>query len=235
MYLYVFTNKINGMEYVGQSLTDPGLNGGRIQSHFSGSGNHILGKDIVSYGKDAFSVQVYHFPNWTTQAELDAGEKAFIAARDCIEPNGYNLTDGGKKEYTVSDGTRQLMKKSGKKRDYNPISSVWNFAPDIVIQYTIYEVPLHLIAKAYSVSTATISKILKSQGAKLRSASEAKQVSDKKGKKRHPVWQSASDVIKLHDENKISKRQLAKRYRCSRTLISSILVSKTDFIVFHEQ
>lgn len=226
MYLYVFTNEVNGMEYVGQSLTDPRLNGGRIQSHLSGSGNPILGKDIVEYGKDAFSLQVYHFPDWTTQAELDAGEKAFIAARDCIEPNGYNLTDGGKKGFTVSDETRRLMKKSGKKRDYNPVSSVWNFAPDIVIQYIIYEVPSYLIAKAYSVSAATISKILKSQGAKLRSASEAKQVSDKKGRKRHPVWKSASDVIKLHDECKISKRQLAKRYKCSTTLISSILVNK---------
>ena len=226
MYLYVFTSKVNGMQYVGQSLTDPRLPRGRIQSHFVGEGNRKLVKDIIDYGKDAFSVQVYHFPDWVTQAELDAGEKAFIAARDCIDPNGYNLTDGGKTGYKVSDGTRRLMKKGGRKRDYNPVSSVWNFAPDIVVQYTIYKVPLHSIAKVYGVSFTTISKIIRSQGIKLRSASEAKQLSDKKDKKWHPAWQSKSDIIKLHTEDKIPKNQLAKRYKCSWNLICSILESR---------
>ncbi|GEM_PF-1624995 len=225
MYLYVFTNKVKGMQYVGQSLTDPRLDGGRIQSHFSGRGNHSLGKDIIGYGKNAFSVQVYHFPNWTTQAELDAGEKAFIAARDCIEPNGYNLTDGGKNGFTVSDETRRLMKKSGKKRCY-PVNPVWNFAPDIVVQYVIYKVPSSLIAKVYGVSSITISKIIQSQGIKLRSKSEAKQLSDKKDKKWHPAWQFRSDIIKLHDEDKMSERQLTKRYKCSNTTIRNILESR---------
>lgn len=223
MYLYVFTNNVNGMQYVGQSEKDPRLPGGRIHSHFSGNGGASeLYKGLTDYGKDAFSVQVYHFPNWTTQAELDAGEKAFIAAIDCIDPNGYNKTDGGKRQYAVSENVNRL--RVGRKRSVlSFFKSVWNFAPDIVVQYTVFKSSLNSIASAYGVSGSTIRKILLSKGIELRSGSES--AYNRVPKKTCKAHQLSDEIVNFYTNDKISMSQLARRYKCSRTTIRNILAN----------
>lgn len=40
MYIYILTNKMNGKQYVGQSINDPLKTGGRVYEHFRRSKKH---------------------------------------------------------------------------------------------------------------------------------------------------------------------------------------------------
>lgn len=97
--IYLRTNKINGMQYVGQTkdfeLREKQFN--RINQRYA---NKILTEDRREFGLDSFNVEI--LAEVETQEESWALEKTYIKAYNTKYPNGYNMSDGGE----TSKGTK---------------------------------------------------------------------------------------------------------------------------------
>ena len=110
MYLYVLTNKVNGKQYVGQSINHPQGRSGRVLRHFNLENDTIISRAIIKYGKCNFSVEVMHYPNWN-QEQLNKGEQELISERNAVVPNGYNCTHGGKNGSPSEATKRKISEK----------------------------------------------------------------------------------------------------------------------------
>lgn len=112
MIIYLITNKVNGKQYVGQTIHT--LNE-RWANHCSkNSGCVALKHAIDKYGKNMFDKVV--IDTASSQEELDEKEKFWIKALNTMSPNGYNLTSGG--EHAVfSDEVKEKLRvaNTGKK------------------------------------------------------------------------------------------------------------------------
>jgi group I intron endonuclease len=90
VFIYLIRNKINGKEYVGQTIQCLGkrwyahLNGKRCPIDFA----------IRKYDSENFELKVLAIPN--SLEEMNLGEEAHILARNCLAPHGYNLKPGGR-------------------------------------------------------------------------------------------------------------------------------------------
>ena len=113
MLVYLATNKINGKQYVGQTVKKLNL---RWNEHTSNQSNSVLHKAIRKHGKENFSVEKIHDCN--SKEEMDFVEIFYIILLDTKAPNGYNLTDGGegRSGYTLSEESKRKIsqKNSGK-------------------------------------------------------------------------------------------------------------------------
>ena len=112
--IYLVTNKINGKQYVGQTVT----------KHSRHGHGHAIKDAYKKYGHSRFE-----YKNLTegdlSQNQLDCFEKFWIEVFDCLAPNGYNLEGGGRwgkyvyhspnKGIKASDETRKKMSESQKK------------------------------------------------------------------------------------------------------------------------
>lgn len=115
MIVYLITNKINGKQYIGQTiqpLED------RWRYHKSKSSRCLALKSAIDkYGVDSFEIEILTICN--NDQELNKKEVEFIKQFNTLAPNGYNLTTGGERPY-YSNESREKMSKSGKNR--SPIS-----------------------------------------------------------------------------------------------------------------
>lgn len=87
--IYLITNKLDGMKYVGQTTRT-------IEERFEEHKRHkkfFIGNAINKDGAKNFTIEVIE--ECETQEQLSEREKYWIAYFDCIAPKGYNLTDGG--------------------------------------------------------------------------------------------------------------------------------------------
>ena len=102
--IYVITNLINNMKYVGQTRTKLKK---RI-AHHKKHNAHYLGNAIKHYGWENFKVDILE--ECRTPEELNKCEIFWIEKLNCKFPNGYNLTDGGNtpKGRVVSDREKIL-------------------------------------------------------------------------------------------------------------------------------
>ncbi len=102
--IYLITNKVNGMQYVGQTIHKLKH---RIEHHKRYNKSY-LGNAIKSYGWENFEVAILEECN--SPEELDEREIFWIKKLNCKIPNGYNLTDGGHapKGRYVSEHERNL-------------------------------------------------------------------------------------------------------------------------------
>jgi group I intron endonuclease len=107
MYIYCITNNINGKQYVG--LTTRNVN--ESKSYY-GSGIHI-NRAIKRYGKSNFNKDILE--EITDKDKLSTRERYWINELNTISPNGYNLTDGGERGYTISDESLETMSKKARK------------------------------------------------------------------------------------------------------------------------
>lgn len=92
MNIYLITNKLNEMKYVGQTHKS-------IEQRFSSHCNrnsdlNYLQRAINKYGKENFEICLLTTAN--TSDELNELEIYHIASLNTVYPNGYNLTIGGK-------------------------------------------------------------------------------------------------------------------------------------------
>lgn len=87
--IYLITNIINGMKYVGQTRRPLKV---RISEHKRGS--QCVDKAIQKYGWGNFKIEVPE--ECDSQEKLDTRENFWICELNCKKPSGYNLTDGGK-------------------------------------------------------------------------------------------------------------------------------------------
>lgn len=114
--VYIFTNRINGKQYVGKTIQRFKRRLGQHLSVAKNFGdNSIFHKAIRKYGIDMFDVKQIKIP----KLKLLAYEKYMIAKLNTKAPNGYNLTDGGEgtNGRVCSKTTRNKISKSqlGKK------------------------------------------------------------------------------------------------------------------------
>ena len=81
--VYVITNLITGMKYVGKTTRT-------IKKRFSehASAKNHLGNAIRKYGRENFKIEVLE--ECETPEQLDEREIYWIAKLDCKHPNGYN-------------------------------------------------------------------------------------------------------------------------------------------------
>ena len=83
--IYLVTNKLNGKQYVGQTIT----------KHSRHGHGHALRDAYKKYGHSMFLYQPITEGN-LSQLQLDCFEKFWIDVFDCLAPNGYNLESGGR-------------------------------------------------------------------------------------------------------------------------------------------
>lgn len=106
--IYKITNLIDGMVYIGQTTGKPNR---RWKQHLSVKIKYHLHNSINKYGKDNFKFEVIDTAN--SIDELNILEKFYIKNFNCLFPNGYNLTDGGKNGLK-SEYTKQKMSLANK-------------------------------------------------------------------------------------------------------------------------
>lgn len=90
--VYVVTNLLDDMQYVGQtikSLKERWLDHGLP----SNKRNLYFGNAIRRYGRGVFAVECVH--ECQSKEEMDFVETFYISLLNTVRPNGYNLTTGG--------------------------------------------------------------------------------------------------------------------------------------------
>ncbi len=92
--VYVLTNTVNGMCYVGKTEKDPEK---RWDSHIKAAERvrpkHYLHRAIRKYGVEKFTAEVVQ--RCRTAETLNAAEKRWVRKLDSMAPGGYNMTAGG--------------------------------------------------------------------------------------------------------------------------------------------
>lgn len=88
MIIYTFTNKINGKQYVGQTIRE-------LEERFKEHKRKpsILNSALKKYGDNNFDLKVVDSAK--TIEELNQKEVEWIQKLGCVEPFGYNLCYGG--------------------------------------------------------------------------------------------------------------------------------------------
>lgn len=95
-YIYLTTNHINGMKYIGKHY-------GELDDSYLGSGK-LLKQDILKYGKEHFTKSILHVSN--NDLENDEKEKYFIALYNATSnPLFYNIHVGGSGGNTMAGYT----------------------------------------------------------------------------------------------------------------------------------
>lgn len=110
--IYLITHVENGMRYVGQSVNIER----RWYQHSRGCKHQRIGLSILKHGWSAFETSILEICD---RDNLNDRERHWVAALDCVSPNGYNLKTGGDQLVKVSDETRMKMSAAMKGR---PIS-----------------------------------------------------------------------------------------------------------------
>lgn len=90
MIVYLATNKVNGKQYVGQTIR-PLLE--RWKDHCRVVDNNYFHNAIRKYGAENFSLEI--IDQAETLEELDRKEMYWIEELGTLYPNGYNLKEGG--------------------------------------------------------------------------------------------------------------------------------------------
>ena len=97
--IYLLIDGTNDMEYVGQTRHSLEK---RFKEHKRHKKYHI-GNAINKHGEDMF-VKVILKECYSPE-ELSYWERHFIKSRDTMAPNGYNLTEGGERDFRMSPET----------------------------------------------------------------------------------------------------------------------------------
>ena len=106
-YIYLITNKINGKQYVGQSIRDD-IKIRWKQHKNNKSGDTPISKAYNKYGIENFKFQIICicFDNDCNKYEID-----YIKKYNTISPNGYNLREGGENSKHHIDTIKLISQK----------------------------------------------------------------------------------------------------------------------------
>jgi group I intron endonuclease len=116
MIVYVITNKINGKQYVGQTV-QPLEN--RWSAHKSDSSGCLgLKAAFEKHGIENFTIEQIGATN--SLEELNKIEREQIKALGTLSPNGYNLTSGGEQpKFSLESRAKMSRSHLGKKPSVN--------------------------------------------------------------------------------------------------------------------
>lgn len=182
--IYKITNKVNGKSYIGQTRYTIEF---RWKQHQHKKDNTYFYNAIHKYGVENFSIEILEECNIE---DLNSREIFYIAKYDTFN-NGYNLTIEG-------DGNRKLLLDDS----YNEIKELY-----------LSGFSSNKIATLYRVDKASITKILRSLGVKIRS------------NKLSINHQEFLELVKDYQSG-YSLNELSKRYDCSHTGLKEYLLKK---------
>lgn len=111
--IYMYTNKINGKQYIGQTIHSISRRAGYHLTNYIKS-SPKFGRAILKYGYENFSSTILH-DNIEDKSMLDAYESLYIELYNTIE-NGYNIAEGG---YSLHDKGVYEKSKQTQFRKYN--------------------------------------------------------------------------------------------------------------------
>lgn len=111
MIIYVFTNKINGKKYVGQTSRNFKE---RVGEHLRRNVTYF-DKALKKYGISNFDYEIVD--NACSIDELNEKEKFWIVKNDSMIPNGYNLCEGGGVTVGYTHSMESKIKMSISKRE----------------------------------------------------------------------------------------------------------------------
>ena len=183
-YIYKITNKVNGKSYIGQTRYTIEF---RWRQHIHKKDNTYFHNAIKKYGVDNFIVEKLEECNIE---DLNEREIYYIAKYNTFK-DGYNLTIGG-------NGNRTLILDD----KYDEIRSLY-----------LSGFSSNKIATLFRVDKASIVKILKQLGVKIRTNSL------------NINKQELEELIQDY-KNGYSLRELAKRYDCSGPGLKDFLIKK---------
>ena len=183
-FIYKITNKVNGKSYIGQTRYTIEF---RWKQHQHKKDNTYFHNAIRKYGADNFIVEKLEECNIE---DLNEREIYYIAKYNTFK-DGYNLTIGG-------DGNRTLLLDN----KYEEISALY-----------LSGFSSNKIATLYKVDKASIVKILKQLGIKIRNNSL------------NINRQELEELIQDYQSG-YSLRELAKRYDCSAPGLKEFLIKK---------
>lgn len=113
MRIYKITNKLNGKQYVGQTIAT--LNK-RFSSHVCAANKgstSIIHNAIRKYGKAAFEIELLE--ECPSFGDLDKAECKWTTRLNTIAPNGYNVEAGGcRNRGSMSEATRAKLREAHK-------------------------------------------------------------------------------------------------------------------------
>jgi len=114
--LYCLTNKVNGVQYIGQT-TQPLKK--RLKDHFAPSkaDKSYVGRAIRKYGRDSFETETIVV---VSIDELNTLEQDYIDKLGTLSPKGYNLTTGGERFNHTEETKKKKISKALKGK------STWN-------------------------------------------------------------------------------------------------------------
>ncbi len=92
-YIYLITNKVNGKQYVGQTISSVSQRWSQHVYNSKRGENYPLYNAINKYGKNNFDMSV--LAKATSIQALNILEKFFIKEMKTLVPFGYNLRNGG--------------------------------------------------------------------------------------------------------------------------------------------
>lgn len=109
--IYRIKNKLNDKMYIGQTKRS-------IEQRFKEHvwNKSLVGLAIIKYGAENFEVEIIE--ECDTQEQLDEREKFWIAFFNCMVPNGYNLTRGGRGAKGYHHTLEAKLKISEKKKGH---------------------------------------------------------------------------------------------------------------------
>ncbi len=167
--IYVITNLLTGMKYVGQTTRS-------LKERF---GEHMkakthLGNAIRHYGVENFTVEVIE--ECETLDQLNEREKFWIAELNTQHPHGYNFTDGGQQGASPSAESRKKMSDAhtGVKRSPETVARMSESQKGKVLSLE-HRAKLSEAGRGHEVSPETRKKISEAQkGKKLSPETRAK-------------------------------------------------------------
>lgn len=183
-FIYKITNKVNNKSYIGQTRYTVEF---RWRQHQHKKDNAYFHNAIKKYGVENFTVEILEECDYK---DLDSKEIYYIAKYDTFN-NGYNMTLGG-------EGNKRLVLDD----KYEEIKSMY-----------LSGFSSNKIATLYNVDKATIIKILKALGVKIRN------------NKLNINNQEFLELVADYNSG-FSLRELAKRYDCSAVGLKEYLQNK---------
>lgn len=182
--IYKITNKVNGKSYIGQTRYTLEF---RWRQHIHKKDNTYFHNAIRKYGPENFTLEVLEE---CSTSNLNEREIFYIAKYNTFK-EGYNLTTGG-------DGNRRLLLDNS----YDEIKELY-----------LSGFSSNKIATLYNVDKASIVKILKQLGVKIRSNTLN-------------INKQEFDELVQDYQTGYSLRELAKRYDCSAPGLKEFLIKK---------
>lgn len=109
MPLYLITNTVNEKQYVGQTQTKVKYRWSKHKWEAKQGTKHPLYDSIRKYGEAAFSVE--EISPCLDRNSLNNLEKVWIILLQTTDRNkGYNLTNGGERNFTVTDEVKEKLR-----------------------------------------------------------------------------------------------------------------------------